>query len=115
MRGGIRHGAGRPTGARNRKTVETQAAIEQSGLTPLDYMIGVMRDEKNDPRTRLEAAHHAAPYVHAKLSSTDLTVTGEQPSLEELEARLRMHFDRNPAFMSELMGNRLESETISEH
>ena len=102
MRGGIRPGAGRPSGARNIKTVETQAAIAQSGLTPLDYMIGVMRDEKNDPRTRLEAAHHAAPYVHSRLTATDLTVN-ESDSLdrEALVARLRMLVANN----SELFGD----------
>ena len=61
MRGGRRPGSGRLPGAKNRKTIEPQAAIEASGLPPLDYMISVMRDEKNDPRTRLEAARHAAP------------------------------------------------------
>ena len=111
MRGGIRPGAGRPSGARNRKTVETQAAIAQSGLTPLDYMIGVMRDEKNDPRTRLEAAHHAAPYVHPKLTATDLNVNAKpELSQEELEAKIRGHFDEmDQAELYRLVGNRLVS------
>ncbi len=109
MRGGIRIGAGRPAGARNRKTVETQAAIEQSGLTPLEFMIGVMRDKKNDARTRLEAAHHAAPYVHPKLTATDLNVNAKpELSQEELEAKIRGHFDEmDQAELYRLVGNRL--------
>ena len=115
MRGGTRIGSGRPPGARNKKTVQTQAAIEKSGLTPLEYMIGVMRNKKNDERVRLEAAHHAAPYVHARLSTTDLTVNAEQPSIVELQAKLRMYLDTNPALLSDLMDDHLESETVSEH
>ncbi len=83
MQGGKRLGAGRPPGARNRRTIKTQAAIEASGLTPLDYMIGVMRNKKNDPRTRSDAAHHAAPYVHPKLTATDLAVNDAEPVDEE--------------------------------
>ncbi len=65
-----------------------------------------------DLRVRLDAVHHAAPYVHPKLTATDLTVMGEQePSLlEETKARLRMHFDTmDLALLSELVGSRLES------
>jgi len=69
--GGKRPGAGRPRGARNAKTVEQAEAVKSSGLTPLDYMLSVMRDEGNDKATRLDAANKAAPYVHAKLASVD--------------------------------------------
>ncbi len=104
MRGGIRIGAGRPSGARNRKTVETQAAIEQSGLTPLQFMINVMRDEKNDARVRLDAANHAAPYVHARLSSTDLTVNKKEPVDEEaLIVKIRMLLADDPKLASKIL------------
>ena len=103
MQGGRRPGAGRPPGARNRKTIKVQDAIEQSGMTPLDYMISVMRNEDNDPRTRLEAAHHAAPYVHSKLSTTDLTVN-DTASLDRdgLVARLRMLVANRPELFGDL-------------
>ena len=116
MPGGKRPGAGRPPGARNRKTVKMQAAIAQSGMTPLDYMVAVMRNEDNDPRTRLEAAHHAAPYVHSKLSTTDLTVNAEDKlSEEELRAKLRMLLgNMDPALLSELVGDLLESPESGE-
>ncbi len=111
MQGGKRLGAGRPPGARNKRTLQTQAAIEKSGLTPLDYMIGVMRNKKNDARVRLEAAHHAAPYVHPKLTATDLNVNAKpELSQEELEAKIRGHFDEmDSAELSRLVGNRLGS------
>ena len=39
---------------------------------PLDYLLGIMRDEDQDARWRLDAAKAAAPYCHARLSaSTD--------------------------------------------
>ena len=32
------------------------------GMTPLDYMLSIMRDENEDKRERLDAAKAAAPY-----------------------------------------------------
>lgn len=72
-RGGARKGAGRPKGTPNRKTVQLQNDIEQSGLTPLEFMLQVMRDPEQDQGRRLHAANMAAPYCHAKLSSVELT------------------------------------------
>jgi len=72
-RGGPRPGSGRKPGSPNKKTAELQSAVAASGITPLDYMLEVMRGVKNDMRTRLAAAQSAAPYVHAKLSSVELS------------------------------------------
>lgn len=72
MAGGKRPGAGRPKGARNKATVETIAQVKQTGLTPLDYMLSVMRDSSAPTPDRMEAAKSAAPYVHARLTSVDL-------------------------------------------
>lgn len=69
--GGKRKGAGRPKGSRNIKTVQQAEAIKESGLTPLDYMLSVLRDETQEQSVRLDAANKAAPYVHAKLASVD--------------------------------------------
>ena len=62
---------GRKPGTPNKASAAKAAAIAASGLTPLDYMISVMRDETNPP-LRLDAAKSAAPYVHPKLSSVEL-------------------------------------------
>ena len=103
MRGGRRPGAGRPPGSQNKKTRETQAAIEASGMTPLDYMISVMRDKNNDPRTRLDAAHHAAPYVHSKLTATELTVHDNvPPDKEALKDRLKYLIESNPELFKDV-------------
>ena len=70
--GGARPGAGRPKGGHNRRTVETMAKAAQ-GQSPLDFLLGMMRDDGADEKMRLAAATAAAPYVHAKLSAVELT------------------------------------------
>lgn len=69
-----KHPGGRPPGSRNKASVQREAEIKASGLTPLDYMLTVLRDKKADPAARMDAARSAAPYVHPKLSS--VTVGG---------------------------------------
>lgn len=67
-RGGVRPGAGRP-----RKlppiAPDVQAGAANIGMSPLDYMLAVMRDPTADPARRDRMAQAAAPYVHAKPSA----------------------------------------------
>ncbi len=63
---------GRPPGGVNKKTAEVQKMVAESGITPLEYLLTVMRDAGGEPRERINAAIAAAPYVHAKLSTVDL-------------------------------------------
>ena len=72
-RGGARPGSGRKPGTRNKRTDEQAAAVAASGLTPLEYMLSVMRSEAADESKRLEAAKAAAPYVHARLNAVELS------------------------------------------
>jgi hypothetical protein len=37
-------------------------------MSPLDYLLSVMRDSQNEPHDRLHPAAKAAPYVHDRLS-----------------------------------------------
>lgn len=67
---------GRTKGVPNKATAAKAAAVEASGLTPLDYMLSVMRDTKAAQDVRLDAANKAAPYVHPKLSSIEHTGAG---------------------------------------
>lgn len=62
---------GRTRGTPNRATAAKAAEIAQSGLTPLSYMLSILRDETKTPADRFEAAKAAAPYVHPKLASVD--------------------------------------------
>jgi len=72
---------GRQKGIRNRATEEARAAAEATGILPLDYMLGVMRDPGADDKRRDAMAMAAAPYLHPKLSSVDarLSSASEKP------------------------------------
>lgn len=73
MRGskpGERRG-GRKAGTPNKATAERQAEVAASGLTPLDYMLTMLRNEQASPADRMWAAEKAAPYVHPKLASVE--------------------------------------------
>lgn len=78
---------GRKPGTPNKRTAETQKMIEESGLTPLEFMLSIMRNEENEPAQRLAAANMAAPYVHARLSSVEMNanVTNHEAALDDLE------------------------------
>lgn len=92
-RGGKRPGAGRKAGSPNKVTAARQRAVEESGLTPLDYMLSVMRDESAKPERRDDMAKAAAPYVHPKLSTIEHTGKDGGPiehrSLTDFYADLR--------------------------
>lgn len=72
-RGGARPGAGRKQGAITKRTREIAEKAIKGGLTPLDYMLSVLRNEANTAEDRFEAAKAAAPYVHAKLAAVEHT------------------------------------------
>jgi hypothetical protein len=62
-----------------KEAIDAQIELaEYTGVTPLEYMLSVMRNHKLDVTVRLTAARDAAPYVHAKLQS--ITVKGDPNS-----------------------------------
>jgi hypothetical protein len=96
--GGARPGAGRKKGVPNKRTAETIAKVEASGVTPLEVMLKNMR--KRMPRGASpsekaahlafvqQAARDAAPYVHARLSSVQVSgglKLNHESALDELE------------------------------
>lgn len=84
--GGKRPGAGRPPGAKNKKTQAVIDAAAEKGELPLEFMLRVMRDARKPWDDRMEMAKAAAPYIHAKLSSVEVNanVTNHEASLEDL-------------------------------
>jgi hypothetical protein len=72
QRGGKRTGSGRKVGAPNKLTAKAQEQAAATGQTPLEVMLDIMRNT-TDERLQLTAAQAAAPYVHAKLSSIEMT------------------------------------------
>lgn len=57
---------GRQKGTPNRATAAKVAEVQASGLTPLDYLLSIMRDEGAEEAKRIDAAKAAAPYIHPK-------------------------------------------------
>lgn len=94
IKGGKRAGAGRKKGVPNKRTAKVQAAVEASGITPLDFMLRIMRTEPGeieDERVlqsvmelRFEAAKAAAPYVHARLAAVEMKHSGKIRTVTEL-------------------------------
>jgi hypothetical protein len=74
--GGARPGAGRKAGSATQRTREIANAVAE-GLTPLEYLTSIYRDENADEAKRIDAAKAAAPYVHPKLANVDANVTGK--------------------------------------
>jgi len=68
---------GRQPGTPNKKTALVNAAFAAAtsnpGLSPLDFLLGVMRDASVSPELRIKAAQAAAPYVHAKSGRSPAT------------------------------------------
>lgn len=86
---------GRKPGTPNKASIERQKKVAASGMTPLDYMLKVMRDENAPDDMRLDAAKSAAPYVHPKLSS--VVHKGDQTNPVALQMIRRVVVDaRNP-------------------
>lgn len=71
-RGGKREGAGRKLGAVARADKEAREKARETGETPLEYMLRVMRDEGAEPDRRDRMAVAAGPFVHARLAAVTL-------------------------------------------
>lgn len=79
-RGGARKGAGRKPGSATKKTREIAERAMADGVTPLEFMLAIMRDgaQHEDPKVqvardamRFEAAKAAAPYIHPRLAAVE--------------------------------------------
>lgn len=68
--GGSRPGAGRKKNGANRLSQEA-AEKAADGLSPLDYLLSVLRNEANELATRVDAAKAAAPYCHPRRAPVD--------------------------------------------
>lgn len=83
MPGGKRPGAGRPRGAATRRTREIADRAVADGVSPLEYMLAVMRNGDAEPARRDDMAKAAAAYIHPRLASVAAKVEGSL-TLEEL-------------------------------
>ena len=102
--GGRRPGSGRKKGALNKRSRAKADAIEASGLTPLDFMIEVMRNQSNTAEMRLEAAKSAAPYVHPRLHATEISEADDDLP-DDQEITYQSHPGRQPRIKQEAGGD----------
>jgi len=82
---GTKKTGGRKKGVANKINKQVKEKVIETGLTPLEVLIEIMRDHYSQAHKEqspilkataytiaLDAANKAAPYIHAKLSSIDL-------------------------------------------
>jgi hypothetical protein len=105
-RGGARKGAGRKPGAATKKTREIAEKAMAEGVTPLEFMLAVMRasSEHEDPKVQVareamkfEAAKAAAPYVHPRLQAIEHSGSIDSVAKAtdaELDAAIKAHAAR---------------------
>lgn len=89
--GGARSGAGRPKGRATNLADKAREEALQGGMSPLEYLLGVMRDTRQDAARRLDAAKAAAPYVHARLNA--VSMSGEVDSKITVNINKRVYAD----------------------
>ena len=91
---GLPKSGGRQKGAVDK--IKREAILAAQGITPLDYMMSIIRNEQEDKAVRLDAAKAAAPYVHARLQTTTLAGDPEKPlkveAMSDLETARRVAF-----------------------
>ncbi len=75
--GGKRPGAGRKNGSK----VKRHRYLDDvpDGVSPIDYLLSIMRDESQSLQTRLNCAKWAAPYLHPRLASQRIHAESDMP------------------------------------
>ncbi len=76
---------GRKKGTHNNATAEARLAAQNSGITPLEYMLGVMRDCGADKERRDRMAQAAAPYLHAKVATIESPIVNVNSDPEGIQ------------------------------
>ena len=80
---------GRPKGSKNKSTQERMAAMLAGGITPLEYMLSVVRDPTVEYRRRDSMAASAAPYLHPRLASTEIKGDADKPIAHTLTIQFK--------------------------
>lgn len=74
-------GGGRKMGNPNRKARSLALAAHRANMTPLSYMLDVLKSNTSTAR-KDHMAVSAAPYVHPKLSATKVTGAGDDGAVK---------------------------------
>ena len=67
------HGAGGDLALAEAVAATTAAVAVEGVINPLDYMLAIVRDERADWRRRDDMAKAAAPYIHPRLTSVEMS------------------------------------------
>src|SRR5215469_12548811 len=94
--GGARPGAGRKPGQATKMNERAREEALAGGISPLAYLLQIMRDEEQGQATRMDAAKAAAPYVHARLATIEhsgdtevrYTISAEPMTAEQWKAEI---------------------------
>ena len=92
---GLPKSGGRQKGAVDK--IKREAILAAQGITPLDYMMMLVRNETEEKAVRLDAAKAAAPYVHARLQA--VTLGGDPENPVKLDNRSELDEARHLAFI----------------
>ena len=78
--GGKRPGAGRPPGSKSKVLWKSMDQLaEKYQHSPLDYLLAVLNNPASSPERKMYAAEKAAPYVHARLTSSNTKMSIDEP------------------------------------
>ena len=115
-RGGARPGSGRKPGSKVEKLARNALKQHAEGLSPLDYILKVMRDEGKTEAERLDAAKAAAPYMHPRLQAIEHSgeiISKHEQDLEELEKLAQVNTDIAAASSSDHELDELEQRVLN--
>ena len=75
---------GRPKGSSNKASkAQIDKVCADGKLSPLEYLASIYQNPSEDQKLRVEAARAAAPYVHSRLSTTEVKAAVTEMSHEE--------------------------------
>ena len=63
---------------------ERMAALIAGGETPLEYMLRMLRDPLTEHTRKDELSKAAAPYMHPRLASTEVSGNADKPIAHKL-------------------------------
>lgn len=80
---GLAKTGGRKRGVTNKRTQATAKKAAAKGLSPVEYMLDILRDEGATAEDRKWAAEKAAPYVHPRLAAVEQRERTDDESHED--------------------------------
>ena len=79
--GGSRPRSGKPFGRQDKYSTALLKEAYDSGSHPFQYLMSILKNKKEDKRTRLHAANMLLPYCMPKLAQVDVKMEAEVTEL----------------------------------